>query len=101
MAASKERARASAAEPPSRSSISRERQPAIRAVAVGGGRRLPASQQVGQERLDLLPVSLGEVDAMASQTCLEQADGLQVGLDRAVRLVLGPEMPLEGAGQVG
>jgi hypothetical protein len=72
-----------------------------RAVAVGGGRLLPASQQVGQERLDLPPIGLGRVDALASQVCLEQADGLQVRLDRAVRLGLGSELSLEGAGQVG
>ena len=46
------------------------------------------------------PVGLGQVDALASQVYLEQSDRLQVGLDRTVRLVLGPKMPLEGAGQV-
>jgi hypothetical protein len=67
-------------------------------AAVAGFQR--ASEQVGQERLDLRPVGLGQPDTAASQVCLEQPDGLQVGLDRAVGLVLGPEMPLEGAGQV-
>jgi hypothetical protein len=43
-----------------------------RAVAVGGGRRLPAGEQIGQERLDLRPVGLGQADAAASQVCLEE-----------------------------
>jgi hypothetical protein len=41
------------------------------------------------------PVGVGQPGAPAGE------EGLQVGLDRAVGLVLGPEMPLEGAGQVG
>jgi hypothetical protein len=40
-------------------------------------------------------------DTMASQVRLEQSTASRVGLDHAVGLVLGPEMPLEGAGQVG
>jgi hypothetical protein len=71
------------------------------AVAVGGGRRLPADEQVGQERLDMCPVSFGQPNAPAGEERLQEPDGLQVGLDRAIGLVLGPEMPLEGAGQVG
>jgi hypothetical protein len=72
-----------------------------RAVAVGGGGRLPAGEQVGQERLDVRPVGLGQTDTPAGAEGLQEPDGLQVSLDRTIGLVLGPEMPLEGAGQVG
>ena len=46
-------------------------------------------------------VSFGQSESAGAEEPLQQPDGLQVGLDRAVGLVLGPEMPLEGAGQVG
>ena len=46
-------------------------------------------------------VGFGEPDVPAGEEGLQEPDGLQVGLDRAIGLVLGPEMPLEGAGQVG
>jgi hypothetical protein len=72
-----------------------------RAVAVGGGRWLPAGEQVGQERLNVCPAGLGQPTAPAGEEGLQEPDGLQVGIDRAVGPVLGPEMALEGAGQVG
>lgn len=70
-------------------------------MAVGGGRRLPASEQVSQECLDMRSVGLEQSDTPAGEECLPEPDGLQVGLDRATGLILRPEMPLEGADQVG
>jgi hypothetical protein len=67
-------------------------------AAVAG---FPAGEQVGQKRLNVWPVGVGQPDASAGEERLQEPDGLQVSLDRAIGLVLGPEMPLEGAGQVG
>ena len=59
-----------------------------RPIAVGGGRRLPAGEQVGHERLDVLAPRQLELDARAARNAAA-IGGLQVGLDRAVGLVLG------------
>jgi hypothetical protein len=61
------------------------------AVAVVGGRRLPAGELVGDERLDVLAAKLAGEDRMAVGLAVggEQPDGVGVGLDGPGALVLG------------
>ena len=74
----------------------------ITAVPRRASKSLPAQAAINlRGASDVCPVGVGQPDAPAGEERLQEPDGLQVGLDRAVRLVLGPEMPLEGAGQVG
>jgi hypothetical protein len=60
-------------------------------VAVVGGRRLPASELVGDEVLDMLALELAGEERLA--VCLavegEEPDGVGVGLDGPGALVLG------------
>ena len=64
-------------------------------------RRIVARSPPSPRNINVRPVSLGRANTPAGEEGLQEPDGLQVSLDRTVRLVLGPEMPLEGAGQVG
>jgi hypothetical protein len=70
-------------------------------VAIGGGGWLPAGKLVGDERLDVLAPGLLKLDAPGGEELGRQPNRVEVGLDSAVGLVLGPAVQLEGARQVG
>jgi hypothetical protein len=71
------------------------------AVAVVGGRRLPAGELVGDELLQVLASELAgqQRPAVRLEVGGEQPDGVGVGLDGVGALVLGlqgaPEAPVE------
>jgi hypothetical protein len=66
-------------------------------VAVVGGRRLPASELVGDEVLDVLASELAGKERLAVRLAVEgeKPDGVGVGLDSPGALVLGLQRAAE------
>lgn len=69
-------------------------------VAVVRGGRLPPGEHCAEVALDVLAGGVRELHPVRLQEGGELVDRLQVGLDRAAGLVLGPEVALERAGKV-
>jgi transposase len=70
-------------------------------VAVGGRGGLPAGKLVGDERLHVLASRQLELHPSGREEQSGQPERVKVRLDRAASLVLGSQVQLEGADQVG